>query len=496
METRVIETAQFRLAQHYAGKLRQANLALRNNRDSSHHSLQAIEKDWAQIKNWQQWASARSAEKPECAQLCATFGVVGDEYVSVRQSVPEQLIWYRQGLMAARQSGDTRIEQALLYLVGSTAYQTGGFEEAEQCGQRLLEVGHSSNDHLSLGRGWFIIGNIHSHRTELDDAEAAFRKALAQFEKCHADMMTGHALQGIARIMIFRGKYTEALVYSTRYLEIIQEAGRETDYSLAYHTLSNIHTRLGNLNEAKGYALKAVEIARRLGYVRMIPSNLLMLGYAELALNELDAAWAHFQETIVASRANSSRFDLTAATYSLGDVRIRQNNLADALSYYHQALTLATDANIAAYRSLCSIEIAFIHSLRHEIGAARSALRVGAEVALEIKSDILLAKALIAAMKLWQATGKLEPAAELSGLLMLHPEHAEQSVVDATCEQLESEIGAKRYHRAFERGKRLNLKDTVTDMVEQLDRVETDTWPEFNSFSPSDTISPRNSLSK
>jgi hypothetical protein len=319
---------------------------------------------------------------------------------------------------------------------------------------------------------------------------------LAHFEKCHADMMTGHAVQGIARIMIFRGQYAEALIYATRYLEIIEEAGRETDFSLAYHTLSNIHTRLGNLREAKSYALKAVEDSRRLGYVKMIPSNLLILGYAELALNELDAAWDHFQETITASRANLSKFDLTAATYSLGDVRIRQNNLAEALNYYHQALTLAMESNIAAYRSLCSIEIAFIHALQHEIGAARSALRVGAEVALEIRSDILLAKALIPAMKLWQAMGKLEPAAEWSGLLMLHPEHAEQHVVDVISKQLESEIGTKRYRRAFEQGKLLTLKDAVTGVVEQLDHIEMDNLHEGDSFSPNDAISPRNSLSR
>ena len=474
METQIQETVQYRLTQHYIGKLRQANWALRHNRGNSSHWLQAIEKDWAQIRNWQQWASARSVDHLECAQLCATFGIVGDEYVSVRQSTPERLVWYRQALIGAQQSGDYPKERELLYLVGTTAYQTGGFEEAERCGKRLLEIGRSPRDHLSLGHGWFIIGNIHSHRTELDRAESAFRKALAHFEKCHAEMMTGHSVQGIARIMIFRGQYAEALIYATRYLEIIEAAGRETDFSLAYHTLSNIHTRLGNLREAKSYALKAVENSRRLGYVKMIPSNLLILGYAELALNELDAAWDHFQETITASRANLSKFDLTAATFSLGDVRIRQNKLAEALSYYQQALTLAIESNIAAYRSLCSIEIAYIYALQHNFDAARSALRTGAETALEIKSDILLAKALIPAMKLWQEMGKRETAAEWSGLLMLHPEHAEQHVVDVISKQLESEIGTQRYRRAFERGKLLTLNNAVADVIEQLDHFEVD----------------------
>ncbi len=470
MAAQVLETAQYRLSQHYLGRLRQANVALQHNRDNSSHWLQVIEKDWAQIRNWQQWASARNTDDLQYARLSAAFGIVGDEYVHVRLSVPERLRWYRQGLIGARQSGDQLKERELLYLVGMMAYESGDFEEAERCGKDLLEVGRSPKDHLSLGRGWFLIGNIHSHRTELDSAETAFRRALTHFETCHAEIMTGHALQGIARIMIFRGRYDEALVHATRYLEITEAAGREIDFSLAYHTLSNIYTRLGNLHEAKSYALKAVENSRRLGYVQMIPGNLLILGYAELALNELDAAWDHFQETITASRANQSGFNLTAATYSLGDVRLRQNNLAEALSYYQQALTLAMEAKIAAYRSLCSIEIAYIHVLQHEIGAARSALRVGAETALEIKSDILLAKALIPAMKLWQAMSMLQPAAQWSGLLTLHPEHAEQDVVDAINEQLEQDLGAESYRRAFEQGKSLTLSGAVTDMIGLLDQ--------------------------
>jgi tetratricopeptide (TPR) repeat protein len=302
IETPILQAVQYRLTQHYIGKLRQANLALEHTRENSNYWFRLIEQDWAQIKNWQEWTSVRSADDLQCALFCVTFGAEGHEYVSVRQSPAERLIWYRQALVAAQQIGDAHKERMLLYHVGTTSYQVGDIEEAEQCAKRLLAVGRSPKDRLSLGDGWFIIGNIHSHRTELDAAESAFRKALKHFEACHAEMMLGHAAQGIARIMIFRGQYEEALTYATQYLKIIEAAGRESDFSLAYHTLSNIHIRLGNLDEAKNYGLKAVEIARRLGYIRMIPSNLLMLGYAELALNELDSAWDHFQETITAAR--------------------------------------------------------------------------------------------------------------------------------------------------------------------------------------------------
>lgn len=493
MATKAQETAQDRLTEHYIGKLRRANIAIRHNRDNSSHWYQAIEQDWAQIENWQQWVAQRSTDHPQYARLCAAFGLAGDEYVSVRLTVPERLRWYRQALLGALQSDDQPKERELLYLVGTTEYQTGSFEEAERCAKRLLEAGRSPRDHRSLGYGWFIIGNIHSHRTELDQAESAFHKALAHFEKCHAEVMAGHALQGIARIMTFRGQYAEALIYATRYLEIIAAAGRESDFSLAYHTLSNIHTRLGNLAQAKSYALKAVENSRRLGYARMIPSNLLILGYAELGLNELDAAWGHFQETITASRASLSKFDQTAATFSLGDVRSRQNNLAEALDYYQQALALATESNIAAYRSLCSIEIANVHAQQHEIGAARSALRVGAETALEIKSTILLAKALIPAIKLWQAMGILQSAAEWSGLLSQHPEHAEQNTVDEISRQLESNLGVERYRRAFERGKSLTLNDVVTDVIKMLDLLDMDDPHDVDHFPPGASVSPRNS---
>jgi tetratricopeptide (TPR) repeat protein len=468
MTTQALESVQFRLAQHYLHKLRQANRALQHSRAKTSHWYSRIEQDWSQIKNWQQWTVSRSADSKRGAQLCAAFGTDGHEYVSIRQSPMERLVWYRQALSAAQHSGDSQRERQLLYLVGSTAYQTGSFEEAEQCAQQSLEVGEFFQDQQSLGYGWFLTGNLHSHRTELDAAEAAFRKAVKHFESCFDEIMTGHSLQGIARIMIFRGQYAEALQHATRYLGIIESLGRRADLSLAYHTLSNIHTRLGNLNEAKNHALKAVEISRETGHVRMIPSNLLILGYAELALGELDSAWEHFQETITASRANSSMFDLTAATYSLGDVRRRQNNYSEAVDYFQQALHLAKESGIGAYKSLCSIEIAYVHALHHELDEARIALREGAESALQSKSNILMAKALIPAMKLWQAMDDPEPAAEWSGLLARHPEHAEPKLVAEICREIEAEIGAKRYQAAVARGQEMSLDTAVKELVVRL----------------------------
>lgn len=468
MTAQNMETAQYRLAEHYIGKLRRANIGLQHKRANSDHWFQLVEDDWSQIRNWQRWTAARSRQNIRCAQLCLDFGMDGLEYVSVRQSPAERLLWYRQALEAAQACGEEQKARRMLYMVGTTAYQSGGYEEAEQCGKRLLELGRSANDHLSQGEGWFITGNLHAHRTELDAAEAAFSRALSHFETCGDDMMAGHALQGLARVMLFRGKYDAALLYANRYMQIITAAGRESDFCLAYHTLSNIHTRLGNLNEAKSYAQKAVAIARRLSFVRMIPSNLLILGYAELALNELDAARGHFLEVVVAARASSAAFDLTAATYSLGDVCLRREQHDEALRYYQEALALANESRIAAYRSLCSIVIAYIQVLHHEIEAAQAALRTGAEVALQINSDILLAKALIPAVVLWQALGKLDAAAELSGLLTAHPEHAEQKLVERICQTLETAVSSQSYAAAAARGQQLKLDEAVRTLVAAL----------------------------
>ena len=146
-------------------------------------------------------------------------------------------------------------------------------------------------------------------------------------------------------------------------------------------------------------------------------------------------------------------------------MRLRQNNYAEALDYYQQALALAVESRIAAYRSLCSIGIAYIHALHHEIDASRSALREGADVALQIKSDILMAKALIPAVKLWQVTNNAEQAAVLSGLLTLHPEHAEQKLVDELCKELETEMGVVSYQGAVVRGKQLKLDAAVKELL-------------------------------
>ena len=148
MQTQNLESVQFRLVEHYIGKLQKANTGLQHNRRNSDYWFQFIEQDWAQIRNWQRWTFGRSAINLRSAQLCASLGIEGHEYVYVRQSPAERLSWYRQALEAAQQSGDGAKARRLLYHVGTTAYQTGGFEEAEACGKRLLAVGRAAKDQL------------------------------------------------------------------------------------------------------------------------------------------------------------------------------------------------------------------------------------------------------------------------------------------------------------------------------------------------------------
>lgn len=477
-----LETIQFRLATHYIHKLRQISLALQHNRADTNHWLQIIEQDWAQIKNWQQWTASHSQQNTQSARLCAEFGTDGHAYVAIRQDPAARLHWYRDALIAAQHAGDEARERQLLYDVGTTAYQSGVFDEAEQCSQRLLEIGAQIHDDLSLGYGWFITGNLHSHRSELDASEAAFRKAVHYFEACQAHIMTGHAVQGIARIMIFRGNYPEALIHASRYLSIIEKHGRESDFSLAYHTLSNIYTRVGKLAEAKDNAQKAVEISRRLGYVRMVPSNLLILGYAELALGELEEAWKHFQETLEGAHAALRTFDATAATYSLGDVRLRQNQYAEALHFYEQAHQMAADSGITAYLCLCQIQIAWIHATQNRIEWARPAMRQGAEYALKIGSDILFAKALIPAVKIWQADGETEPAIQWVALLEHYPGHGEPQLVAALRQELETQVGQQAFQTAYQTGQTISLKDAVTRIIADLTGAQdTQSEPPSNS---------------
>jgi hypothetical protein len=100
----------------------------------------------------------------------------------------------------------------------------------------------------------------------------------------------------------------------------------------------------------------------------------------------------------------------------------------------------------------------FVHIARNELEAARVRLREALESAHQLATPPFMAKAIAAAVSLWQFSGDYERAALWAGVLLDYTQNLHPSLFDMSVyEQLETELGTERYHQVLEQSKSLTL---------------------------------------
>ncbi len=467
-----IAGVQMRLAEHYLDILRRASAAVHRGRGNRTYWYTRIEQDWLQIQRWQTWSALAADSDSVQARVCLDFSIAGLEILRVRQSPPERITWLKQALLVAQQINDSAAERTLLHELGHTYFVVGASDEATQTARHLLQIAEASGDDFNMGRAWYVLGQAGLHVGALDDADNAFRKSVALLEKVGAEAELGRAFQGMGRVAMYSGDSPRALDFFRRYLQIVERSGREAELVPAYLTMNHVLLELRDYSSAKVYAERALQICLNTGFQRMLPSIWLSLGVTEAELGNLDAACRHYEAGIAVSRLVQAKSSLIEIQWYFGDARMRQQNYVEAYTYLQEALRLAHENHILYF--LCEITAALTrwHLEQNQTAAACEPLREALGYARQLASDNFLAVALVPAIMLWRQVNRAEQAAQWAGVLSLHAEYVNPRLFNPLCAQLEQELGAERYNRALEAGKSYTLKDAVTEVVEQLDRLE------------------------
>ena len=466
-----LQDAQYRLAQHYINKLQQAENAARHGRENRSQWFTLIHQDWEQIKSWQAWAAAWQDSESERARLCAAFPLATSAVLRVRLTPMEQLLWTQQALKAARQLGDVETERTLLYQAAFTSLTVETYlDQAEEYAHQLMALAQASQDALSMGRAWYILGTASFTRGAYDRSEACYTQSISLFEACGASEELPIVWRGMGRIFMFRGDYQQAMMCHQQYLKGSAHTGNEQGMLDAHISLSGIFLSLRDYVTAEHHAQQALNMARPLGKWRLLPPALFSLAHAQKWLGKYEIACAHYEEGIsVARDIATAPSNIANGLYGLAQTKYLQGDYATALRHFAEALAIAQAAQLGFRICQISHDMVFTHVALDEIDAARSRLKDAIRSAQQLGTAQFMVKALAAAIGLWRYFDQREQVAMWAGLLdnyiqMLHPSLFNPAVY----EQLEAELGPERYLRAIEQGKALALESTLTEILTLL----------------------------
>lgn len=465
----ILQGAQYRLAQHYLGKLQRAESGTRWGQQNRLYWLNRIQQDWAQIKQWQAWSASWTESEPDRAQLCLAFPLATSSVLRIRQLPSETLVWLQQALKAARRLGEDEAERTLLHLTSVMYANLESFETAEQYANKLLELAQAAHDRRSVGCAWLTIGRVQEFRGELDSAERLFFKSIELLEPYPLEEYLASAWQGLARIALRRGDYELSYDYHVKLLEHSQALGYEGKVAIAHLSLSGILIYVRNYPEAEFHAQRGVDLARQIDFRRLIPAALVSLAHAQKWLGKLEAACLTYEEAL-RERPILAPSTVINALYGLGQALYRLGDLERALPRFLEASEIAREKQIL-FR-LCEVlpDLVVLQLAREHLDEARAALAELIPHTIQLGTHPYMANALGAAVLLWQKLQKPDQAAQWTGILTNYSQHLNPTWYNASVfAALEAALGTEGYQQALVRGKAVSLENALAEVKTLLD---------------------------
>ena len=467
MTATALHAAQYRLARHYLGKLREAAEAVQRGRASLGYGLRLFDQELSHIQHWQAWAARPGPYTAERARLCTEFAVAGAEALSFRMPPLERLKWLEAALDAARQLHDRQAESAILPKLAMVYSGLGDLSRAEDCARQLLVLAEETKDRLRIGQALYNLGTILEDRGKYDEAAKHYQNALTVFAALGADLDSGRASLGLGSVATYSGDYQSAYHHFLQYLKLVESGGREIDLCIALQAVAEALKYLNRYPEAEAYLQRSEQLSRRLNYQWALGPVLISLGVCAVEQDHLELASGYLEEGIEVARAFSSKRDVIYGLQGLGSVRWRQGKCDEALSYLQEGLAMARETGMSRYGCNLMRRMAEIYITLDDLRSAQTQLREALVLAQEPGWYPEKVKCLSTAVVLGYRRGCEAEAAIWAGRILGDAE-IEGAQFMQVCAALESALGAERYRLALDAGKAQTLDGILATALQAL----------------------------
>ena len=336
------------------------------------------------------------------AAVCEGLLVLAREAIGRRQYEEAQRYLDIVDFVSAKYSLREAATEALLQQA-QIALDQREFGIARAKSDAACEASEAESDEWRAGRALLMMGWIKVRQREFPAALSLFDNALTKLRRARAgrDPARVEALIGLGSTLTYMGNYTAAI---RRYEEAAASDVAEYNPKLRGQSLWGIgwaKRKLGNLDEAKGFLLKAKDAFEQAEDLRNLMHVLHNLGQVLHEQGRAREALRHFHHALrVADRINSA-VDWASLHTEIARTNVALGNLEDAEHFALQAVRGAAEVNDPMEVAEAKSVLAQIRVLRGDVPAA-----------IELMKDA------VAIFKERKMRGKLTVVARELGLLL------------------------------------------------------------------------------
>lgn len=287
---------------------------------------------YQEIKNWVAAdAAAGQAEK--------TYRAVNDGYGRARAQALQAAALIEIAVMPTAAGGDA----------SKRAHET--LDRARALLETVATFHARRGEGYDQARALNDIGLSYFQEVLLDDAIAAWRRALSAYEAVGESLRRAMVLQNIALAESQLGRASPALARYTEVLRLISPGDSAYLYLAVLNNSALTNRALGNLDAALRQYSDALELARAQQSVSEEARSLHGIGAVYDSIGDRDLALSFYRQALALRPPTSDSRARTASLRSIANILVAQGNASEALRMHREALQLASSpSNVARAR--------------------------------------------------------------------------------------------------------------------------------------------------
>ena len=196
------------------------------------------------------------------------------------------------GLAAAARRRDALVAHLLLQLARAETVE-GEYEAALEHGLDAQGIFEELEDLRGLAMALRIVGDAYNQSERVDEAAAALRRGLELAERVGSAEEIGGCLINLGLVEYRRGDAAAAIGYDRRAVEEFERIGHGSGRARGYANLADKLALIGEYDESRGWAVKALDLSRAIGHSITIADVFDTMAY--IGLQEGDYAKAASQ---------------------------------------------------------------------------------------------------------------------------------------------------------------------------------------------------------
>jgi len=217
--------------------------------------------------------------------------------------------------------------------------RTGRPADAERAVEEALALLAASPPSVERGIAWRARGNAAYLRGDVETAEKAFDRALAEAEAVGDLRFAAACLTNLGVAAKGRGALERALDLLGR-ARGLAETRDDAIHAQALNNLATVHARLDQLAEAETLLLESAAAKRRLADDRGLSSTLANLGNLRARVGDASEAERYHRESLRLAQEIGDRSGVARAHTNLAELAERQGDSRTAANEHRRALEL------------------------------------------------------------------------------------------------------------------------------------------------------------